>query len=180
MTPQQYIPPLVILIMLPIILLRNRAPRTLRPQWMWVMPAIVVPLIGLGMWGSSQAPGADHSPFDAVSWLILIIGLGLGCVAGWWRGKMTTIQKHEGGTLRAQASPLGVILIVGLVLGRSALRSLLEPHAAAWNLNALAVADAVLLFVVGMIVVQRIEMFIRARRILAGGSDSHAEASPRA
>lgn len=180
MTPQQYIPLLVILIMLPIIVLRNRSPRTLRPQWMWVMPAIVVPLIGLGLWGSSQAPGADHSPFDAVSWLILAVGLGLGCVAGWWRGKMTTIQKHEDGTLKAQASPLGVILILGLVLGRGALRSVLEPHAAAWHLNPLAIADAFLLFVVGMILVQRIEMFIRARRVLAGGTDSHVEAAPTA
>jgi hypothetical protein len=33
--------------------------------------------------------------------------------------------------------------------------------------------DAFLLFVVGMIVMQRIEMFIRARRILEGAGDSH-------
>ncbi|MFC5345641.1 CcdC protein domain-containing protein [Brevundimonas staleyi] len=177
MTPQQYAPLIVLLVLLPIILLRNRAPRTLRPQWMWVTPAIVVPLIGLGLWGSSQAQGADHTPFDTVSWLILAVGLGLGCVAGWWRGKMTTIQKHADGTLKAQASPLGIILIVGLFLGRSALRSVLEPHAAAWHLNALAVADAFLLFAVGMIVVQRIEMFIRARRVLAGRPDSHVEAA---
>lgn len=177
MTPQQYAPFIVLLVLLPIILLRNRAPRTLRPQWMWVTPAIVVPLIGLGLWGSSQAPGADHTPFDAVSWLVLAIGLGLGCVAGWWRGKMTTIEKHADGALKAQASPLGILLIVGLFGGRSALRSVLEPHAAAWHLNALAIADAFLLFVVGMIVVQRLEMFIRARRVLAGGTDSHVEAA---
>ena len=177
MTPQQYAPFIVLLVLLPIILLRNRAPRTLRPQWMWVTPAIVVPLIGLGLWGSSQAPGADHTPFDGISWLILAIGLGLGCIAGWWRGKMTTIEKHADGTLKAQASPLGILLIVGLFLGRSALRSVLEPHAAAWHLNALAIADAFLLFVVGMIVMQRIEMFIRARNVLAGGTDSHVEAA---
>ena len=52
----------------------------------------------------------------------------------------------------------------------------LEPHAAEWGLNALAVADAFLLFVVGMVVVQRVEMFIRARRIQAGAADSHVEA----
>lgn len=43
-------------------------------------------------------------------------------------------------------------------------------------LIAIAIADAFLLFVVGMIVVQRIEMFIRARRIQSGGGDSHTEA----
>ena len=55
MTPQQYIPPLVILIMLPIILLRNRAPRTLRPNWMWVTPAIVLPLMGLARQSFSRS-----------------------------------------------------------------------------------------------------------------------------
>ena len=177
MTLQQYAPLLVILITLPILLLRNRAPRTLRPQWMWVVPAVIVPLMGLALWGTSMEPGAGHAPFDVAAWATLAGGLLLGGVAGWWRGKMTTIEKHADGTLKAQASPLGVILIVGLFLGRSALRSVLEPHAAAWHLNALAITDAFLLFVVGMIVVQRIEMFIRARRVLAGGTDSHVETS---
>ena len=175
MTPSQYAPLIAIAIIIPIVLLRNRTPRTLRPQWMWVTPAIVVPLMGLALWGTSMEPGADHAPFDLTSWAILAVGLILGGVAGWWRGKMTTIEKHADGTLKAQASPLGIILIIGLFLGRSALRSVLEPHAAAWHLNALAIADAFLLFVVGMIVVQRIEMFIRARRVLAGGGDSHVE-----
>ncbi len=66
---------------------------------------------------------------------------------------------------------------MGLFLARNTLRSVLEPHASAWHLNGLAIADAFLLFVVGMIVVQRIEMFIRARRVQAGGTDSHVEAS---
>ncbi len=175
MTPQQYAPFIVLLVLLPVIVLRNRAPRTLHVKWMWVTPAIIVPLMGLALWGTSMQPGADHTPFDAVSWLILVAGFALGCIAGWWRGKMTTIEKHADGTLKAQASPLGIILILALFMGRSALRSVLEPHAAAWGLNALAVADAFLVFVVGMIVVQRIEMFIRARRVEAGGTDSHVE-----
>ena len=175
MTPQQYIPFLVILVMAPVILFRNRAPRTLRPRFMWVLPAIIVPLMGLAIWGTSMEPGADHTPFHIADWAILAVGLGLGGGAGWWRGKMTTIQRHTDGTLKAQASPLGVILIIGLFLGRSALRSVLEPQAAAWHLNALAITDAFLLFVVGMIVAQRIEMFLRARRVLAGGTDSHVE-----
>jgi hypothetical protein len=177
MTPSQIAPLIAIAIIVPIVLLRNRTPRTLRPQWMWVTPAIVVPVIGLALWGTSMEPGVDHTPFDAVSWAMLAVGLILGGVAGWWRGRMTTIEKHADGTLKAQASPLGIILIIGLFAGRSALRSVLEPHAAAWRLNALAIADAFLLFVVGMILVQRIEMFIRARRVMAGGTDSHVEAT---
>ena len=175
MTPQQYGPLIGITIAVVVILLRNRRPRTLRPQWMWVMPLLVVVAIGFGLWGMSQAPGAPHSPFGIGAWLILLVGLGLGGVAGWWRGKTVTIEKESDGTLKAQASPLGLILVVLLLVSRTALRPWLETHAAGWHLNALAIQDAFMLFAVGLVVVQRLEMFLRARRVLAGGTDSHVE-----
>jgi hypothetical protein len=111
--------------------------------------------------------------FDGLAWAILAVGLILGGAFGWWRGQMTTIEKHADGTLKAQTSPIGLILIIAVMLGRKALGAVLEPHAAEWGLNALAITDAFLLFVVGMIVAQRAEMFIRARRIQSGAGDSH-------
>ena len=175
MSPQVLGPLIGLAIALPLIFLRNRKPRTLNPQWMWVMPAIIVPLMGFALWGSSMDPNVPHAPFDAMAWAILAVGLILGGAFGWWRGKMTTIAKHADGTMKAQASPIGLILIIAVMLGRRGLSAFLEPHAADWGLNALAITDAFLLFVVGMIVVQRIEMFIRARRIQSGASDSHVE-----
>ena len=76
----------------------------------------------------------------------------------------------------AQASPLGLILLVVLFAGRSLLRDLIESHAAQWHLNALAVTDAFLVFAMGLIVLQRVEMYIRARRVMAGEPDSHLAA----
>lgn len=175
MTPAQYGPLIGIAIALPIILLRNRKPRTLHVKWMWVVPVLIVPLMGLAIWGTNMDPNAPHTAFDALAWVIIAIGLGLGGLFGWYRGKMTTIEKHADGTLKAQASPLGLILIIAVMAGRRALNSWLEPHAAGMGLNALAIADAFLLFVAAMVVVQRIEMFIRARRLEAGQSDSHTE-----
>jgi undecaprenyl pyrophosphate phosphatase UppP len=175
MSPQQLIPLIAILIALPLILLRNRRPRILRPQWLWVMPTVIVLLMALALWGTSMDPNMPHTAFDTAAWSILGVGLVLGGAFGWWRGRMTTIEKHADGTLRAQASPLGLILIIAVMLGRRALTAFLEPHAAEYGLNPLAIADAFLLFVVGMIVVQRIEMFIRARRIQAGGTDAHVD-----
>lgn len=178
MTPQQYGPLIGIGVALIIILLRNRKPRTLRPQWMWIAPLLVVVAIGLGIWGMAQAPGVSHAPFGAGAWAILAVGLGLGGLAGWWRGKTVTIEKEADGSLKAQASPLGLILVVLLLVSRSALRPLLETQAAAWHMNALAIQDAFLLFAMGLVVMQRVEMFIRARRLLAGGTDAHVEAAP--
>lgn len=142
------------------------------------MPALIIVLIGFGVWGSSQAPGLSRQPFAPLDYAVLALGLTLGTVAGWWRGKMTTIERHADGTLKVQASPIGLVLILGLMLGRRMLAASLEPHAAEWGLNVLAVTDAFLLFVAGMTVLSRIEMWIRARRILAGQSDDHVERLP--
>ena len=178
MTPQQYIPLISIAVALGIILLRNQKPRPLRLQWMWVTPVLIVFAIGFGLWGMSQAPGMSHAPFDASAWIIIAVGLILGCAAGWWRGRMVTIEKEPDGSLKAQSSPLGLILIVALLVSRQAARPWLEANAADWHVNALAIQDAFMVFVVGMIVFQRIEMFIRARRVLAGGTDAHVETAP--
>lgn len=174
MSREQLIPLIVLAVVFPLILLRNRRPRTLRPQWMWVTPLIVTLAIGFGFWGLSMS-GRGASPTDPVSILILAAGLGLGGWAGWWRGKMTTIHKEADGVLKAQASPAGLILIIGLLLARRALEPWLEAHAADWNINPLAVLEAFMLFAAAMVAVQRIEMWIRARRIQAGKADAHVE-----
>ncbi|WP_241004755.1 CcdC protein domain-containing protein [Brevundimonas fontaquae] len=175
MPPEKLIPLLMIPIMLVVVLLKNRRKRVLKPQLLWVMPAIVLPLIGLGLWGTAQTPNMAHAPFGPDAWAVLAIGGILGGVAGWYRGKTVTIEKEPDGSLMAQASPLGLILLVVLFAGRSLLRDLIESHAAAWHLNALAVTDAFLVFAMGLIVMQRVEMYIRARRIRSGGTDSHVE-----
>ena len=43
--------------------------------------------------------------------------------------------------LKAQASPAGLILIVGLLLARRAIEPWLEVHAADWGVNPLAILD---------------------------------------
>lgn len=174
MPTEQLIPLIVIAIVLPLVLLRNRRPRTLHLRWMWVVPALIIPLIGFGLWGTAYADPM-HASFGPVDWALLAAGLALGAAAGWWRGKMVVIHKDTDGVLKAQASPLGLILIIAFLLGRNALRAVLEPHAAEWGLNVLAVSDAFLLFAIGLVVTQRVEMYIRARRIMAGRPDGHVE-----
>ena len=175
MSQEQLIPLAFIPVVLILVLLRNRRKRVLKPQFLWVMPAIVVPLIGLGVWGSAYAPGAVRAPFGPDAWAVLALGAALGAAAGWWRGKTVTIEKEPDGSLKAQASPLGLILVVALFAFRGVLRPLVEAHAAQWRLNALAVTDAFLVFALALIVAQRVEMYIRARRVLAGQPDPHVE-----
>lgn len=176
MTSPQTLGPLIgIGVALGIVLLRNRRKRTLRPHLLWVVPAIVVPMIGLGLWANTQ-----HPQFGPLAWLAFAAALALGAAAGWWRGKTITIEKEPDGSLKAQASPLGLILIVGLIAARAGLREVMQANASAWHLDAVVVTDAFLIFAIGLVVAQRVEMYLRARRILAGGTDSHVEAAPAA
>lgn len=178
LNPQQTLPLVGVAVALVIILLRNRKPRTLRVNWMWIRPVILAVAIGLGLWGMTQIPGVSHAPLGASGWVVMALGLVLGGVAGWWRGKMVTIQKTPEGRLLAQSSPLGLILIVGLLISRQALRPWMESHAATWHIHPLAIQDAFLLFVLGLVVVQSLEMYLRARRVQAGGTDAHVENAP--
>ncbi|RZJ23771.1 MAG: DUF1453 domain-containing protein, partial [Brevundimonas sp.] len=48
MTEEQLIPLIAIAVVVPLVLLRNRKPRTLRPEFLWVSPLIVVLAIAGG------------------------------------------------------------------------------------------------------------------------------------
>ncbi|MGH7018447.1 MAG: CcdC protein domain-containing protein [Brevundimonas sp.] len=170
MSPQTMGPLIGIGVALIIILLRNRRKRTLRPHLLWVMPLLVTVAIGFGLWANTQ-----HPHFGPFAWIAFAASLALGCVAGWWRGKTITIEKEPDGSLKAQASPLGLILVVGLFAARAGLREVMQTNAVAWHLDAVVITGAFMVFAIGLIITQRIEMYIRARRILAGGTDIHVE-----
>ena len=170
MAPEHLIPLLVIPVVLVLAVLKNRRKRELKPHLLWVMPLLVTAAIGIGLWANTQ-----HPHFGPLAWIAFVVALGLGGFAGWWRGKTITIEKEPDGSLKAQASPLGLILIIGLFAARAGLREVMQSNAAAWHLDAVVVTDAFMIFALGMIVTQRIEMYLRARRVLAGGTDSHVE-----
>lgn len=174
MSQEQLIPLIVIAVVVPLVLLRNRRPRTLRPEFLWVSPLIVLLAIGAGLF-AINASGKGAMPADPLSLLIIAVGVALGAAFGWQRGRMTTIHKDADGVLKAQASPVGLLIIIAVLVARRALESWLEAHAADWHVNPLAIIEAFMLFAAAMVVAQRVEMFIRARNIRHGGTDAHVE-----
>lgn len=174
MSQEQLIPLIVIAVVVPLVLLRNRRPRTLRPEFLWVSPLIVVLAIGAGLF-AINASGKGAMPADPLSLLIIAVGVALGAAFGWQRGRMTTIHKDADGVLKAQASPIGLLIIIAVLVARRALEPWLEAHAADWHVNPLAIIEAFMLFAAAMVVAQRVEMFIRARNIRHGGTDAHVE-----
>jgi hypothetical protein len=141
--------------------MRSRRPRPLNLHLMWIVPLLVIVGIGMGLYFT------PHEPFGPWAYAGFGFALIVGGVAGWWRGRTVDIHRDaESGRLMAQPSPLGIILIVGLLVARRSLDAYLIANAGAWQLNAVAVTDAFMLFAVGLVVAQRIEMFLRGRALM--------------
>lgn len=147
------------MIVIALVAWRATRTRTLRVERMWIVPALI--LVGVGM--SLRAQGAPTGALLGAEAIALILGGAL----GWWRGRTTTITVDPAThALTSRASPIGLLLIGGLFLVRVGLRGYASTHAAQWHVTPLQVADVFLLFAVGLVCAQRIEMWIRARRLL--------------
>jgi hypothetical protein len=148
-------------IIVPILVVRNSKPRPLKIERLWVRPAIFIGLMATAL--AAAAP-----PLDLPDVALLMAALGIGCGMGWLRGRSVRIDVHPAThDLTARASPLGLVLIVGLIVVRYGLRDAAAQSAPILHLSYLAVADALVLMAVAMMVVQGLEMWLRARRLLA-------------
>jgi len=137
--------------------------RPLKPGTLWVLPAVLVTLVALTLWAN---------PPGATGLLIGAAALTVGSLLGWQRGRLIRIERNPvSGELTQRASRAALILLVGIIAARFALRSYFEatpePDGKLGE-QALIVTDALLLFAVGLIAVTRIELALRSRRILAG------------
>lgn len=142
-----------------LIVLRGVRARRLRVERMWIMPALVLTAVGVTL--GLQPP---HR-FSVLVIEVFALGVGLGL--GWWRGRTTNITidpaTHD---LTSRPSPIGMALIAGLFLVRFALKDYAAGHARELHVGAADIAEVFLLMAAGLICAQRLEMWIRARRIL--------------
>lgn len=142
-----------------VILLRGVRARRLRVERMWIMPALLLSLVGVTL--GLQPP---HR-FSVLVMEVFALGVGLGL--GWWRGRTTNITidpaTHD---LTSRPSPIGMALIAGLFLVRFALKDYASAHARELHVGAADIAEVFLLLAAGLICAQRLEMWIRARRLL--------------
>ncbi len=130
----------------------------LRLEWLWVTPAILAAIAALSMLAQPPA-GMD--------WAWLALALVLGAAPGWYRGKMMHITVDpETHALNTKASPAAIIFIVVILLARYGLRYLAMTQAQAWHVSATVITDALIVFAVGLFGMQRVEMWIRANRLL--------------
>jgi hypothetical protein len=164
------------LISIPIILLvlvfRMRSlsqTRRLRVEWLWVTPTILIALTVLTF---MQAPPAGND------WLWLGVALAVGGAFGWYRGKMMQISVDpETHVVNTRASAGAMIFIVLILVARMGLRYVAVGQAQTLHLSLTLISGLFLVFAVGLLGVQRVEMFLRAQRLLGEARASRAGAA---
>ena len=144
--------------------------RPLRLELLWVTPAIFIVLTALTL-----AP----QPPQGIAWVYLGVALAVGGAFGWWRGKLMRISVDpETHALNVRASPAAVLFFVAIIAVRLALRGVALGQASSLHLSVGVITGVFMAFAVGLFGVQRLEMFLRASRMLADARAARASVSP--
>ena len=134
--------------------------RPLRIATLWIVPVIYLLIAGSMMFAVPPSP---------LGWGLLALGLAIGIAVGWHRGKLIRIERDpDSGELRQRASPLAMLLLVALVVLKLGARAIFGETAVAHpGSGAMLLTDAFIGFALGLLSATRLELYLRARRILA-------------
>ena len=161
---------LPILIILPVLYFRMRKMARAQPlklDRMWIRPALLLAAAALVV----LAPLRAHQPMRVLmpqDWAWLGLAAALGAVAGWQWGRTMTIEVHpEDGTLMVRGGQAAILVLVVLILFRMGLRTGLTVEANAGHLNMLLVSDLSIVFTALLFTMRSVEMYLRARRVMA-------------
>jgi hypothetical protein len=160
---------LIPLVVFAVVILRNARARRLRIETLWIAPVIIMALVGL----SFSQEGMPTPLMLAIDVAALVVGAAL----GWWRARFTHITVDPAThALTSRASPVGMLVILGIFAVRFGVRMYAAQNANVLGVSANAVADAALVISVGLVCAQRLEIALRATRLLdearAGGPNS--------
>jgi hypothetical protein len=159
-------------VILIVMILRNRRPRKLRVELLWLRPIIFAIIVVTTITASPVA-------MDVVTLAVLGVALAAGAALGWQRGRLMRIDVNpETHALTTQASPIGVLLILAVLALRMLLRGAAIESRSALGLPASTITDALVLLLGAMVVLQSLEMWLRAQRLLDQARAAKAAAGP--
>jgi hypothetical protein len=134
--------------------------RPLKIGALWVVPLIYLLLVGSMLFAL---------PPTALGWLLVAAGVVTGAILGWHRGKMISIERDpHTGELRQKASPLAMLLLLAIVVLKLGARAIFGETAATQpGSGATLLTDAFLGFAFGLLTATRLELYLRAKQLLA-------------
>ncbi len=149
-----------LLIVAIILVVRNRRPRELNLQRLWIRPTLAVLFVGTMLYKSPP-------PLTVASFAVMAAALALGAALGWLRGRLThLVVLAETHIITARVSAVGVILVLGLVAGRMILRDAMTGPGFDGPTVAI-LADGLVVMAALTMLAQQVEISLRARRLLA-------------
>jgi membrane protein CcdC involved in cytochrome C biogenesis len=129
--------------------------RPLKLDSLWVVPSMYVVVAALMFIG-----------LPPTGWVAIAsaVGLLIGAAVGWQRGKMMHIHVDpETHALNQKASPAAMFFLIALIVVRAGARTVLGQTG---GVSPAMLTDPLIMFAVGMFSVQRVEMYLRAKRLL--------------
>ena len=154
----------VILVLLYIRLRRMMRPTPLKLNRLWIRPVIFL-LVGVGTLAASPPHPSD--------WFWFALAALLGAVLGWQWGKQMAIHVDpENGTLMTRGSQAALIMMGLLIVVRVGLRAGIRMESAALHLDATMITDLSIVFAATLFGLRGLEMFLRARQVLAQAPQS--------
>jgi hypothetical protein len=151
----QYLIPVAVFIV--IFALRARRMSQMRPlklERLWAVPAIYLAVVGANF---------IAKPPTLAAWIASAVALLLGAALGWQRGRMMQIHVDpETHALNQKGSPWAILFLMAVVLIKMAVQG----EGRAIGFDVMLVTDAALAFALGMFTTTRIEMYLRAKRLL--------------
>jgi membrane protein CcdC involved in cytochrome C biogenesis len=149
---------ITIAIIVVVMALRMRRMGQMRPlklETLWIVPALYLAVAALMFW---QLPSRGWVAIASAA------GLAVGAAVGWQRGKMMHIHVDpETHALNQKASPAAMFFLIGLIVVRSGARAVLGESG---GVSPAMLTDPLIAFALGMFTLTRIEMYLRAKRLL--------------
>ena len=141
-----------------VVALRMRRMGKMRPlklETLWVVPVLYLVVAALMFW---QLPPTG---WVAIATAVAVL---IGSAVGWQRGKMMHIHVDpETHALNQKASPAAMFFLIALIVVRAGARSVLGETG---GLSPAMLMDLLIAFALGMFTLTRVEMYLRARRLL--------------
>lgn len=136
--------------------------RPLKRGTLWIVPVVYLLLVGSMIFSLPPTPAG---------WALLAAGIVAGLALGWQRGKLIRIERSpQTGELRQKASPLAMLLLLALVVLKLGARTVFGDAAATQpGSSAMLLTDTFIGFALGLLSATRLELYLRARRILTNG-----------
>lgn len=167
MTPKDFLPyigPALVVVLLARRFLRAQKPQRIKPDRLWIQPAIVAVVMGLVLWTSPRPGLLGVALFTGA----LAIGLGLGYLRA--LHQKFSIEP-ETGNVMSQASPIGVIIFAAIFAIRFMLNTWMNQGASQGmgkppSPEVLVYTDAMLCFAFGMVSATAWEVWRRTRPLV--------------